>query len=180
MVTCLAVALGACGGPTNPYGAKKFTPHFPSFLPKASFANSSTDRVLVSTWTRPALSVDGVAVEAETPRWSVRIDVSGPVVPGEGLPYQGRATTCTWTVTLSAATATVPISLADFDSIDRLGHVYGMDHVVGQPPVPTSISRGQVVTFEMRAYELVGEGVMRWAPVDRKVVAQWDYEVEND
>jgi hypothetical protein len=75
-------------------------------------------------------------------------------------------------VTLSHATATVPISLADFDSIDHLGHIYRMKGVAVQPPVPTSISKGHKVTFEMRAYETVGEGIMRWAPIDRKIVAE--------
>ena len=36
------------------------------------------------------------------------------------------------------------------------------------------------ITFEVRGYEAVGEGIMRWAPVHQKIVAMWDYEVEND
>ena len=30
------------------------------------------------------------------------------------------------------------------------------------------------------SYEAVGEGLMRWAPIGQKIVAEWDYEVEND
>ena len=30
------------------------------------------------------------------------------------------------------------------------------------------------------SYELVGEGMMQWAPDHQHVVAYWDYTVEND
>ena len=39
---------------------------------------------------------------------------------------------------------------------------------------------GQTLTFQLRAYELVGEGMMQWAPDHKHVVAYWDYTVEND
>ena len=42
------------------------------------------------------------------------------------------------------------------------------------------LHRGQTLTFLLRAYELVGEGMMQWAPDHRHVVAYWDYTVEND
>ena len=32
----------------------------------------------------------------------------------------------------------------------------------------------------LRAYELVGEGQMQWAPDHRHFVGDWDYTVEND
>jgi hypothetical protein len=31
-----------------------------------------------------------------------------------------------------------------------------------------------------RAHELVGEGMMQWAPDHQHIVANWDYTVEND
>jgi hypothetical protein len=39
---------------------------------------------------------------------------------------------------------------------------------------------GQTVRFRLRAYELVGEGRMQWAPDHKHVVGNWDYTVEND
>ena len=39
---------------------------------------------------------------------------------------------------------------------------------------------GYSLTFQLRAYELVGEGMMQWAPDHRHVVANSDYTVEND
>ena len=184
----LAVAAGAlvlalvsaCGShPHNPYAGGKFAPEFPSFLP-AKTLNANDDRVLTGTAAKPALTVEGEGVEVETPGWSVRVVVSGPVVPGEGLPYQPPKTTCTWTVTMSGATGRVPIALADFNSVDHLGQIYHLTFVQGQPVPPATLSPGGKVSFQLRSYEAVGEGVMRWAPVNREITAMWDYEVEND
>jgi hypothetical protein len=175
------IVLSGCGSSpsSNPYAGGHFEPHYPSFLPAKSL-DPSDDRVLTGTVAKPALSIEGEAVEVHTQAWSVLVDVQGPVVPGEGLPYQTPYTTCTWTVTLSGATGRVPVSLADFNSVDHLGQTYPMVAVEGQPAVPTSIGPGQKATFEMRAYEAVGEGIMRWAPDRQNVVAMWDFEVEND
>jgi hypothetical protein len=68
----------------------------------------------------------------------------------------------------------------EFHSVDHLGSVFLMGLVPGQP-LPFAVVRpGQTVTFHLRAYELVGEGVMQWAPDLHHVVADWDYTVEND
>ena len=119
-------------------------------------------------------------MEVKTKDFRVRVTVSGPVVPGVGLPTQPTATTCTWTVTMTNASADVPISIADFHSVDHLGSVFVMGLVPGEPLPPKVIHRGQTVTFRLRAYELVGEGMMQWAPDHKHVVADWDYTVEND
>jgi hypothetical protein len=114
------------------------------------------------------------------PRFHVHVTVSGPIVPGEGLPDQPAATTCTWTVTMKDASADVPVSIADFHSVDHLGAVFLMGLVPGERPPPPVLHPGQTLTFKLRAYELVGEGMMQWAPDHRHVVAYWDYTVEND
>ena len=129
---------------------------------------------------RPALQVEGLPVDVRTPHFDVRVVVSGPVVPGEGLPYQAAATTCTWTVVMSHATADVPVSLADFHSVDHLGSVFVMGMVPGERRPPAVLRPGQTLRFRLRAYELVGEGLMQWAPDHRHPVADWDYTVEND
>ena len=72
------------------------------------------------------------------------------------------------------------MSLADFHSVDHLGAVFLMGLVPGERTPPPVLHRGQTLTFRLRAYELVGEGMMQWAPDHRHVVAIWDYTVEND
>ena len=169
-VALCSLALAGCGASAAVY---------PSFLPKKTL-DPRVDTVLTGTMAKPALQVEGLPVLVKTKAYHVRITVSGPVVPGEGLPDQPPATTCTWTVTMKDASATVPVSIADFHSVDHLGSVFLMGLVPGEHAPPPSIHPGQTLTFRRRAYELVGEGMMQWAPDHRHVVADWDYTVEND
>jgi hypothetical protein len=152
---------------------------YPAFLPKKTLV-PDVDQVMIGTMARPALQIEGLPVSVNTMRFHVRITVSGPVVPGEGLPYQPDGTTCTWTVTMKDATSDVPVAVADFHSVDHLGAVFLMGLVPGERPLPKVLRPGQTLTFQLRAYELVGEGMMQWAPDHRHVVAYWDYTVEND
>ncbi len=169
MALC-ALALAGCGASATVY---------PSFLPKKTL-NPRVDTVLTGTMAKPALQIEGLPVLVRTTSYHVLVTVSGPVVPGEGLPDQPPATTCTWTVTMKDASATVPVSIADFHSVDHLGSVFLMGLVPGEHAPPGSLHPGQTITFKLRSYELVGEGMMQWAPDHRHVVAYWDYTVEND
>jgi hypothetical protein len=152
---------------------------YASYLPKSAL-NQKNDVRLTGTTSKPALTSEGDGVEVRTPGWSVLMTVSGPEVPGEGLPYQTPATTCTWIVTMSGATGRVPVAAGDFTSIDHLGAVYRPVFVKGQPVPPKFLRPGQRISFELRAVQVVGEGLMRWAPDGHHIVAKWDFEVEND
>jgi hypothetical protein len=167
-MTC-GLVLAACGTATS----------FPSFLPKKTLA-PAVDQTLKGTMAKPALQVEGLPVDVVTNAFHVRVTVSGPIVPGEGLPFQSSATTCTWTVTMKDASADVPVSVADFHSVDHLGSVFVTGLVPGEHPPPNLLHPGQTLTFQLRAYELVGEGLMQWAPDHKHIVADWDYTVEND
>ena len=149
----------------------------PSFLPTTSL---QADSVLTGTASRPALTTEGDAVDVRLESASVLATVAGPEVPGEGLPYVTPATTCTWTVTLTGTAGSVPIAVADFTTLDHLGHVYETALVPGQPVPPTQLRSKQRVTFELRAVMPTGEGLMRWAPEHSRILASWDFEVEND
>jgi hypothetical protein len=135
---------------------------------------------MIGTMAKPALQIEGLPVAVTTTAFHVRVTVSGPIVPGEGLPNQPQGTTCTWTVTMKDASADVPVSVADFHSVDHLGAVFLMGLVPGAKALPSVLHPGQTLSFQLRAYELVGEGMMQWAPDHRHVVAYWDYTVEND
>jgi hypothetical protein len=181
----LLLALSALGGLASPAQASTtgahthWRPHYPSFLPKSTL-DPHVDDALVGTEAKPALQVEGLPIDVKTKSFDVRVTVSGPIVPGEGLPEQPAATTCTWTVTMKDATGNVPISIADFHSVDHLGSVFLMGLVPGERTPPSVLHRGKSVTFQLRAYELTGEGMMQWAPDHRHVVGYWDYTVEND
>ncbi len=183
VVVCGPGAGAGAGAATATQGHDQGKGHglvgYPSFLPRRTL-HFDSEAVLVGTVSRPALTNQGDPVKVVTPHWSVVAVVSGPEVPGEGLPYQAPTTTCTWTVTLSQATGTVPVSAADFDSIDDAAQAFEPALVPGQADPPATVGPGQTVTFELRVAEPVGEGLMRWAPDGRQVVAKWDFVVEND
>jgi hypothetical protein len=161
------------GAPATPLGS------YPSYLPPDTL-NQGTDSVLTGTAQHPALTNEGDPVKVKTAHWSVLVTVTGPQVPGEGLPFQASADTATWVVTLSGATGTVPISAADFTAIDDQNNVYKPAFVPGQPKPAATLKPGQKVSFELRAVEATGEGLMRWAPDGHTIVAKWDFVVEND
>ena len=112
-----------------------------SWLPKQQL-DHPVDQTVVGTVAHPALTVEGDYVEVRTPTFSALAVVNGPVVPGEGLPVLQQFTTCTWTISLSHVHGTVPISVADFDSIDHLQTVYKPTLVPGQPPLPAALHTG--------------------------------------
>jgi hypothetical protein len=178
------VVLAACGPAASSrgsqaHGADTGLVGYPSYLPKWTL-HFRTDATLVGTAARPALTEQGDPVKVVTSHWSVLAVVSGPLVPGEGLPHQAPVTTCTWTVTLWHATGQVPIAVSAFDSIDQEGNVYRPQMVPGQLLPPSVLEPGRKVSFELRADEAVGEGLMRWAPIGKQIVAKWDFTVEND
>jgi hypothetical protein len=185
VVVLAALVLAGCGGGGSA-GAHypsalpgKTTASYPSFLPKKTL-NPTVDATLVGTEAKPALQVEGLAVEAQTKAFHVDITVSGPIVPGQGLPEQPDASTCTWTVTMKNASADVPVSIKDFHSVDHLGSVFLLGLVPGEHAPPSVLRPGQTLTFKLRSHELVGEGMMLWAPDHKHVLAYWDYTVEND
>jgi hypothetical protein len=149
----------------------------PGFLPTSSL---HPDATLVGSADRPALTTEGDPVRARFRHGSVLMTVSGPVVPGEGLPYQATATTATWTVTMSDAVGRVPVSTVAFSTIDLLGQRYQPQLVPGQRRPPTLVRPGHTVRFELRTVMPVGEGTIRWAPARHRVIATWDFVVEND
>lgn len=174
--------------PSGPAGASGGAAHgtrahglvgYPSFLP-AKTLHYDGDALLTGTARRPAVTSQGDPIRVVTPHWSVQAVVSGPEVPGEGLPYQAPTTTCTWTVTLSKASGPVPVDVADFNSIDVSGDVFHPALVPGQPSPPAVLEPGRTTTFEIRAAEPAAEGLMRWAPGGKHIVAKWDFVVEND
>ncbi|MCL2483181.1 MAG: hypothetical protein FWF43_07185 [Propionibacteriaceae bacterium] len=180
VVACVAVVvvvtgLAGCSSAAAPeptYGG------LPSWLPTPT---QDTDQTLPGSQASPALTVQGEAVLAELPQGgTVLITVSGPEVPGEGLPDPPAATVCTWTITLAEGSVPVAIDPADFATQDSLGAVYHPVLVPGQPEPPNVLPAGQSASFELRTTMPTGEGIMQWAPDGRHPVATWDFVVEND
>jgi hypothetical protein len=150
----------------------------PRYLPRSSLG---ADTLLTGTVSRPALTSQGDPVKVILRHGSALVTVSGPVVPGEGLPFQAAADTATWTVTVTHVSAPVPISLSSFSTIDEDGKVYhDLSFVPGQPRPPAFVTPGRTASFELRVVMRTGEGMMRWAPYHNDLLATWDFVVEND
>lgn len=171
-----ALGLGIYGLTSSPR-LNLADPH--AWLPKQQL-DHTVNRTLVGTVAKPALTVEGDYVEVHTATFSALALITGPNVPGEGLPFQATYTTCTWTISLSHVVGQVPIAVRDFDSIDHNQTVYKPYLVPGEPAPPATLQTGHDLTFEIRAVMPVGEGLMRWAPDGNHIVAKWDYQVEND
>jgi hypothetical protein len=150
-----------------------------SWLPKQQL-DHPVDQMLLGTVRSPALAVAGGLVDVRTSTFSAQAEINGPVVPGEGLPDQMAYTTCTWTFSIDHVVGRVPIALRDFDTINHLGTLFKLSLVPGQHALPSMLSTGQHLTFELRAVMPTGEGLLRWAPDGNNIVAKWDYQVEND
>lgn len=182
-VVLTALLLSGCTGAlaVHPPSAHTKDPDAYGALP--SFLPTDTDQpnsLLVADIRHPAVTSEGDDVEVHLASGSVRMTVVGPEVPGEGLPVQPEDTTCTWTVTMSHATAPVRIRIADFNTLDHLGTIYRVAAVPSRPAIPAVLQPGRSVSFELRAAMPTGEGVMRWSGGTKNVLSSWDFVVEND
>jgi hypothetical protein len=139
----------------------------------------SPDQLIVGTYAHPAVTVAGDDVRVETPTFSALADVTGPLVPGEGLSYQPQYVTGTWTVHIWDVKGDIPLSAADFDSVDFVGTEFHLKTPLGAT-MPKAVSTGQQVSFQLRAVVPIGEDLFRWAPNGNNIVAKWDNQVEND
>ena len=183
----LSLLLGAVTGCSSSHGPPSDTGgtsaadaaygSLPSFLPTSTV---QPDSVLTGSAARPALTTEGDSVDVRLAGGTVRATVTGPVVPGEGLPEQTESTTCTWTVTLTGGTAATPVRLGDFTTFDHLGTVYRTHLAPGSAAPPARLAPGASTTFSLRTVMPTGEGLMRWTAGGSRVVASWDFEVEND
>lgn len=170
-VSFAVVGLSGCGSSGDSYGTT------PSFLPTSEI---KADSVLTGTADRPALTSNGDAVLVKLVGGSVLVTVAGPAVPGQGLPVQKENTTCTWTVTMSAARGRVPVAVADFTAIDQLGGVSHPRVPAGTRRPPAVLAPGATVRFKLRTVMRTGEGLIRWAPGSPHILASWDFTVETD
>lgn len=167
----MAGGLCGCGSSGDKYGTT------PSFLPTSEI---TADSVLTGTPERPALTSNGDGVLVKTASGSVLISVAGPQVPGEGLPVEKESTTCTWTVTMSAAHGRVPVSVADFTTLDQRGAISHPRVAPGSRRPPATLQPGSTLRFQLRTVMRTGEGLIRWAPDSTHIVASWDFTVETD
>ncbi len=178
----MSVALAGCTAGTRHDGDASTTRPEPTYGALPTFLPTSTlrpDSELTGTAQRPAITTEGDPVRAVIATGSVRATVTGPEVPVEGAASEPDTTTCTWTVTLTAAQGRVPIAVKAFSVLDEDGNESRPRLAPGSTAPPAAIHPGQTIRFQLRDVMSAGEGVIRWAPAGQ-IVASWDFVAETD
>jgi hypothetical protein len=139
-------------------------------------------RVVTATPTHPWLAVQGDTVRVRLPTAQVLASVTGPAVPAEGQVPVPKTTPCSFTATLTAASAPVEIAPKQFEASDEQGllHTLKVTNLNGGPP-PTQVTPGRTVERKMTAVLPIGQGRLMWAPITGgRPLVQWDFDVEID
>jgi hypothetical protein len=139
-------------------------------------------RVVTATPTRPWLAIQGDTVRVELPNARVLATVVGPAVPEEGKVPVPKTTACTFTVTLTFASAPILIRPRQFAAIDEQGalHTLKVRSLGGGPP-PSQVTPGTTVRLKLSTVLPTGGGRLVWAPLEgSRPLVQWDFDVEID
>jgi hypothetical protein len=174
-ILVLVVILATKGGGSKPaatYGKP------PSWLPKAA---APTDHLVTATRGHPKLAVEGDTVRVDLAHGQVDTTVVGPVVPEEGKFPVPPTSPCSFTITLTRVTGSVPLSAAAFTILAENGELY-RPRVLGPNggPVPRDVKPGHTVRLSVRAVLPTGGGQVRWTPETRAPISSWDFDVEID
>jgi len=102
----------------------------------------------------------------------------GPEVPEEG---QFPVPPCTFEVTITRVSASVPVAAGDFTIVDELGQLHQpqVTTITGGPP-PASATPGRTLALTVQDVLPTGSGTLRWAPGGGRPVVSWDFDVEID
>lgn len=170
--TPVSRAGGSGGTGEQTYGS------LPSWLPTATVP---VGRVVTASAAHPRLGIEGDTMAVDLPAGRVMVTVVGPSVPEEGRFPIPASTRCTFTVTMSGATAAVPITAGQWTATDERSldhHVRAVSLTGG--PAPRAAAAGSTVSFRLVADLPPGSGALSWAPVRAAQVGTWEFDVEID
>lgn len=150
----------------------------PGWLPKPKVR---VNRILTASKAHPALAIQGNTVSVQLPHGRVLATAVGPETPEQGRFPVPATSPCTFTVTFTAASGTVPIDSRAFTLVDELGRVRH-PHVsaTGGSPPPRQVQPGRTVS--LRVYDVLptGNGSLSWSPERAHSLVAWDFDVEID
>jgi hypothetical protein len=174
-VAAVVVILATHGGDATPaakYGG------LPKWLPKTT---APTDHLVNATAAHPKLAVEGDTVRVDLAHGQVDATVVGPQVPEEGKFPVPATSPCSFTVTLTRVTGSMPLHASDFTILAENSHLYH-PHVSGPhgAPVPRVVKPGQTVMLTIKAVLPTGGGQVRWKPQAGPPISSWDFDVEID
>jgi hypothetical protein len=150
----------------------------PTWLPTAAVP---VGRVATASPAHPWLAVEGDSVRVELPHGQALATAVGPAVPEEGQFPVPATTPCTFTLTLTGTSGTIPLRPAAFTIRDEQGQLhYPKVTAPGGRPLPASAAPGTAVTLTISAVLPTGNGQLQWAPQGGGPVVSWDFDVEID
>jgi hypothetical protein len=159
--------------------------HLPGWLPKIT----NNVKVDVAKPGSPILSEEqGYTVRAELPRGGTEITAAGPQIPAyvsnaeqrdawpDSKPVPG-----TFIVTLANVRGTVPLSAAAFSILTDAGKiVHPKVTVRGGGALPAALHSGQRINLDVTGGVTDPSGSIRWAPLGKRVLVGWIYQLELD
>lgn len=155
----------------------------PSWLPTSTVP---VGRVVTASSTHPAVGIEGDTMRVDLPAGRVTVTAVGPAVPEEGRFPIPASTRCTFTVTMTGATAPIAVRAGQWTSIDERNVLHRLrlappaTGTAAGPAVPASVGPGRTVTFDLVADLPPGSGALMWSPTAGRTVGTWDFDVEID
>jgi hypothetical protein len=129
----------------------------------------------------PRLAVQGDTVSVALSHGRALAQATGPAVSRHSPLAVAATTPCTFKVTLTARSGTVPLSAAAFTIVDEQGHVHHpLLATAGGVTLPRRLAPGRSVTLIVKAALPVGGGRIAWAPTGARPLVAWDFDVELD
>jgi hypothetical protein len=171
-----------------PFGADVFNrPNGPTRAPRSGLASADlassaeVGRVVRASPAHPALAIEGDSVSVRLAHGGAIATAVGPVAARQGQMPVPSSSPCTFTVTFTSASGTVPTRPGEFTILDEYGHVH-------HPPVtlagggapPSRVRPGQRLSLTVRDVLPAGNGQLLWAPSTGRPVVSWDFSVELD
>jgi hypothetical protein len=168
----LVVAPAAAATGAGGYGS------LPKWLPKATV---QVGRVVSASPAHPWLAIEGDTVRADLPTGRTLVTAVGPSVPEEGAFPVPANSPCSFTITFTRASGSVPLAAGAFTITDELGHVHHPKVALeGDGGLPRRVSPGQPVTLTVSDVLPTGNGTLHWAPTGHDALVSWDFDVEID
>jgi hypothetical protein len=150
----------------------------PSWLPKVS---APVDRPIPASPRHPVLVIQGDSVAVRLPRGRAVVTAVGPRVPDEGRGPVPTISPCTFVVTLTAGSGSVPIAAQAFTLVDDQHRIHHPRvRAANGEPLPSTLPPHTTLSLSLYAVLPAGDGGLEWAPDGGRAVAAWDFVAETD
>jgi hypothetical protein len=170
----------AAGSARHPRAARASDRYgsLPSWLPKAP---PPVNRPIPASPAHPVLVIQGDSVAVRLPRGRAVVTAVGPRVPDEGRGPVATISPCTFVVTLTAGSGSVPIAARAFTLVDDQHRIHHPRvRPVNGDRLPSTLPPHTTLSLSLHAVLPAGDGGLEWAPDGGRPVAAWDFVAETD